>query len=295
MSIIPALPYTLTNGQTADATQVMANFNDIVAGTNANAAPLNAPDFPNNVTIGGSLSVAGVTTLTGAVTMDGGATIADGETLTGGLTVDTITTSGFVGVGQATGVEAVMVDGAVTSTGPAANFNAGPARASMDANGGNVRIGGVSGVGSNPTTELISGGSAIATLTTNGGMQVGAPTGGDQGAGTLNAQALYVGGNSLGDGAADAVPNGFVDLPGGIIEQWGQNTVNLNTTLGISFPKPFPNGVFSIVVTPVGTFVVSANQQIPNAAPVNKSGFNLTNPSSSGSSTTSFYWRAIGN
>lgn len=37
MSIINALPYTLTNGTTADATQVMANFNQIVNNVNANA------------------------------------------------------------------------------------------------------------------------------------------------------------------------------------------------------------------------------------------------------------------
>jgi hypothetical protein len=36
--IIPALPYTLTNGTTADANQVMADLNDIVSGVNANAA-----------------------------------------------------------------------------------------------------------------------------------------------------------------------------------------------------------------------------------------------------------------
>lgn len=38
MAIISALPYNLTNGTTADATQVMANFNQIVSNTNSNAA-----------------------------------------------------------------------------------------------------------------------------------------------------------------------------------------------------------------------------------------------------------------
>lgn len=37
-AIIGALPYTLTNGSTADATQVMANYNKIITDTNANAA-----------------------------------------------------------------------------------------------------------------------------------------------------------------------------------------------------------------------------------------------------------------
>ena len=38
MTIIPALPYTLTNGTVADANQVMADFNGIVNGTNSNGA-----------------------------------------------------------------------------------------------------------------------------------------------------------------------------------------------------------------------------------------------------------------
>lgn len=39
MSIISALPYTLQNGQVADATQVMANLNQIRNDVNNNAAP----------------------------------------------------------------------------------------------------------------------------------------------------------------------------------------------------------------------------------------------------------------
>ena len=38
MAIITALPVTLTNGTLADATQVMADFNQIVSNVNANAA-----------------------------------------------------------------------------------------------------------------------------------------------------------------------------------------------------------------------------------------------------------------
>lgn len=38
MALIPSLPVILQNGTTADATQVMANFNAIVSGVNTNAA-----------------------------------------------------------------------------------------------------------------------------------------------------------------------------------------------------------------------------------------------------------------
>src|SRR5215471_18127772 len=37
-TIIPALPYILSNGTIADANQVMADFNDIVSSVNANGA-----------------------------------------------------------------------------------------------------------------------------------------------------------------------------------------------------------------------------------------------------------------
>lgn len=40
MAIIGSLPYTLTNGTTADATQVMADLNTIINGVNANAAAI---------------------------------------------------------------------------------------------------------------------------------------------------------------------------------------------------------------------------------------------------------------
>jgi protein-disulfide isomerase-like protein with CxxC motif len=40
MPIIGTLPNTLTNGTTADATQVMADLNQIVNDVNANAAPV---------------------------------------------------------------------------------------------------------------------------------------------------------------------------------------------------------------------------------------------------------------
>lgn len=44
MSIVPALPNTLQNGQPADANQVMANFNTIRDGVNSNAAANGAND-----------------------------------------------------------------------------------------------------------------------------------------------------------------------------------------------------------------------------------------------------------
>lgn len=54
MAIIGSLPYTLVNGTTADATQVMADFNWISSQVNANGVPATGP-----ATITGNLSVSG--------------------------------------------------------------------------------------------------------------------------------------------------------------------------------------------------------------------------------------------
>lgn len=63
MAIIGALPYILTNGTTADATQVMADLNYLVSQVNANAAAIGAlvPSTQNVrsvVTSGGSTQLA---------------------------------------------------------------------------------------------------------------------------------------------------------------------------------------------------------------------------------------------
>ena len=73
--IIGTLPYTLTNGQVADANQVMANFNTIVNSTNANAATagvnsnitaLTGLTAPLNYTAGGtSLYLGGTSSNSG--------------------------------------------------------------------------------------------------------------------------------------------------------------------------------------------------------------------------------------
>lgn len=55
------------------------------------------------------------------------------------------------------------------------------------------------------------GSSAHITLTPSGGMQVGAPTGGDQGTGTINAVGVYTGGAELTDIVQDFIENGKFD------------------------------------------------------------------------------------
>jgi len=114
---------------------------------------------------------------------------------------------GQVGINRMPTTEQLEVAGAARAVGQSAGLSSGPAGAIADiTSSGVARIGGVAGAGSNPTTQLLSGGGVVATLTTGGGLQVGSPTGGDQGAGAINAQAFYQNGAPV----VAAVPTGTV-------------------------------------------------------------------------------------
>jgi hypothetical protein len=92
--IIPALPYTLTNGTTADANQVMADLNDIVTGVNNNAAH-NGPnsDITSLTGLTTPLTIAQGGTGVGAVGAVGTIPVSDGtafawsNTVNGPLTI----------------------------------------------------------------------------------------------------------------------------------------------------------------------------------------------------------------
>lgn len=68
-TIISALPYTLTNGTTADAAQVMADFSQIVTQVNANAAASGA-----NSDITSLVAVTSIGPLTSPITITQGGT-----------------------------------------------------------------------------------------------------------------------------------------------------------------------------------------------------------------------------
>ncbi|MDE2097907.1 MAG: hypothetical protein KGL39_11710 [Patescibacteria group bacterium] len=63
MPIVGSLPYNLTNGTTADASQVMANFDQILNNVNTNAAPSTDPILTggtaDNMIIGGTTPNSG--------------------------------------------------------------------------------------------------------------------------------------------------------------------------------------------------------------------------------------------
>lgn len=267
-NIVGALPFQLTNGNVADATQVISNFNDIVTDVNANAAhnggnsditSLTGLSTPLSVSQGGS--GAATFTLNSLLLGNGAAAVQAGPVpgTTGNLVMSNGTTW----------------TSATTLTG---SYNLG-VNATVPASAG-----------------LHSTASNILDLSTNGadrvivgvGVQIGSPGGGDKGSGTLNLGGVFVQGNSLGDGSALAAASGFVDLPGGIIMQWGTFTSNGSVgSVTPSFAKPFPSNVFSIQCT-------VQNQQTMG---INCSNNNLSSFSSIGTvgGNPSVYYIAIGN
>jgi len=102
MSIISALPNTFTNGTTADATAVNANFAQIVANVNANAAASGAnadiTALTNLATIGHALSCSSTLGVTGLITATGGVAGA----VTGNVTGNCSGTAGSLATGTQT-------------------------------------------------------------------------------------------------------------------------------------------------------------------------------------------------
>lgn len=68
MAIVGTLPITLTNGTTADATQVMADLQFIVDQVNANALPAGTPITPSSQVVRSATTTGGTT---GIVNTDG--------------------------------------------------------------------------------------------------------------------------------------------------------------------------------------------------------------------------------
>lgn len=85
-----------------------------------------------------------------------------------------------------------------TNTGTPTNYEAGLLDWTTTAN--TLTIGTIKGgTGTGRNVVLVTNGTAVLTLTSGGGVQVGSPTGGDKGAGTINASGtIYVNGSALG-------------------------------------------------------------------------------------------------
>lgn len=85
----PSTPYTLTNGTTADATQVMANFNSLLSCSNNSLLPIASPTFTGtmsgpNLSLSGTLGVSGAASLSGGVSIGTQALVSIGTAASGG-------------------------------------------------------------------------------------------------------------------------------------------------------------------------------------------------------------------
>lgn len=113
-TIIGALPYTLTNGSTADATQVMANYTKIITDTNANAAH-------NGV----NSDITALTALSTPITStQGGTTTYIGGTSTGTANAQVVATPVPTGMTLAAGQTVCFIAGATNTAATTLNANA---------------------------------------------------------------------------------------------------------------------------------------------------------------------------
>ncbi len=146
-------PYTLTNGQVADATQVMANFNSILSCANSSLAhnaansditSLSGLSTPLSIAQGGTGNTSGAAV--SATTATTATTLATGRTI--GMTGDVVWTSPtFNGSGNVTAAGAIQA-GAVTTADIAANA---VTNAKLAAVADNTVKGNVSGGSAAPT------------------------------------------------------------------------------------------------------------------------------------------------
>lgn len=83
--------------------------------------------------------------------------------------------------------------------------------------------------------------------------------------------------------------NGYVDLPGGITEQWGSVTIAANTTVSVNYTKSFGGTPYN--VTFGGSGSSTSNDLVASASSVGASSMSVTNGADS---TYTYFWRVIG-
>lgn len=88
--------------------------------------------------------------------------------------------------------------------------------------------------------------------------------------------------------------SGYIDLPGGLIYQWGQSgSLAVNASATITLPIAFPNAIFQVLATP---FVVHGTEagQAASANTLSNSQITVSN-TGSGAAACPIMWFAIGN
>jgi len=195
-------------GGTGGALTMRAGNGTRTSGTNSAGGSLSV--------LAGSGSTLGATANTsgGAATLSGGAggTGSNGTggtlTLSGGAANGTSSTTASGGAVTING-GAAGATASTTAAGGAVNINGGAGGAGANGNGGTITLkpGAAGGSGTAGTTVIKDAANAAQITVNASGTLLGSATGGAQGSGTLNAQALYVNGVavSAGGGATQKV------------------------------------------------------------------------------------------
>lgn len=303
-AIIPSIPYNLTNGSLADATQVMGNFNTIVTDTNANGAKNGAN---NDITSLTGLTTALSHALGGTVVYTGGTTggstnaqtlasvtpsafaLVTGEIVTGvaGFSNSTAATLNVSGTGNvairlANGSGPVaLVGGEIIAGGSYAWIYDGTFWEMLNSSGYAAAVNtALTGVPNAPTASPGTNTTQIATtaFVATSFAPLASPT-------FTGAPSLPTGAVGVTQAVADASTklattafvnpsttnsaNGSVELPSGIIMKWGTDSSATNPRT-ISFAGSFPTACYSVV--PVAN---ASNQSIQEVTACTTSGFTV--------------------
>ena len=236
MSIIGSLPFILTNGQVADATQVMADFNTIIAEVNAGAVPESA--LPLAVASGGT----GTNTLTANAVLLGNNVGVVQEVAAG--------TNGNLLMDNGTIWESTTaLTGAYTFSGAIA-FSAAIVSSSTIAFSGNTAAPAGAGVHSPAANTLCLSTNAVDRLCIGptGGVYLQGATGGDAGAGSLNFATIFQNGKQVDAVKARAQYNGSTATLVGNLNI-ASVTKNATGDYTFNFTTAFADAAFSAVVS----------------------------------------------
>lgn len=272
----PAYPYQLTNGQTADANQVMANFNNVLtcvnglatAGANSNITSLSGLTTPLSVFQGGTGSTTGIT-----------------QTSLGGPFL----------------VVANNLSDVASTTAARTNLGAAP-----------LASPGFTGVPTAPTAAPGTNTTQIATtaFVNTFGSGTYAPLASPALTGTPTAPTAPAGTNSTQIATTAFVTSGFTaspgttgytQLPNGLILEWGSVTsFSFNGGVkAVSLPLTFPNAALSAQVTLVppstgGSDTYAATGMVSGLTASTITLFVEPNTSNAHAGVFSAYWFAIG-
>lgn len=293
----PTYPYVLTNGQTADANQVMANFNAILscantsvatAGVNSNITALIGMTTPLSVSEGGTgqvtSPVVSFNTRAGAVTLLSGdvAAALGSAPLTAANNLSDVASASTARINL--GVTATGAD--TTYAFRASNLSD---LASVSSSRTNL---GVTATGSDTTyafrannlSDLASVSTALNNILPAQGSASGKVLSSNGSAASWSPLTTLFGAQSVG-------ANGYITLPGGLIMEWGTSgSITNNSSGSISLPLTFPTAIFSVTVTPNAS-AGSGGMAYAYTFSRTTSSFSIFN---AGANSVAFAWVAFG-